>query len=131
MKVEFSVFQKLNNTSPALQIRKHQVRKVILNVFHIFFQDFTDKNVHVEIEGNNSSLNFDYESIFVALYHVIENTTKYIAPNSRLKVNFVETTNGITVKLDMLSIQIKKRKWTVVFVEGYSGVIAKELEQSW
>jgi len=47
MKMEFAVFDKLFTPNPAMKFEMHVLRSVSLNVFHKFFQEFTDKNVHV------------------------------------------------------------------------------------
>ena len=39
MKTEFSVFNRLFEKNPSLSFSNHNISKVILNAFHIFFQD--------------------------------------------------------------------------------------------
>jgi len=127
MKVEFSVFNKLYEASPRIDKRSHPIRKVILNVFHIFFPDFTDKDVLVKVQEFNEKVDFDYESITVALMHLIENSSKYILPNTVLNVTFESLDRELKVIFDMISIKIEDSEKEKIFTEGYSGTQVKGL----
>lgn len=126
IKTEFTVFKKLYESSPTLSIKNHPIRKVVLNVLHIFFQDFTDKDVHVRVEDFNDKLQIDYESVHVALYHLIDNATKYIHPGSQLYVNFKVIQNTVTLQFKMVSLEIKDFELKKILNEGYSGDYAKK-----
>ena len=128
MKVEFSVFKKLFDSNPELQIRKHNVHKVLMNMFYLFFPDFTDKNVKVIVGDESRHIAyFDYESIHVALYHLIENSSKYIKPNSTLKIDICN--NGIhsQISMDMMSTEIKENEVEQIFLEGVSGALPTKI----
>ena len=45
IKMEFSVFGKLYGTKEKVKNQKHNIRKALMNVLHLFFQDFTDRNI--------------------------------------------------------------------------------------
>ncbi|MDO8446851.1 MAG: hypothetical protein Q7T53_12285 [Deltaproteobacteria bacterium] len=126
IKTEFAVFKKLYETSPVLQFKEHLIRKVTLNILHIFFQDFTDKHVYVEVEPFDGKVELDYESIHVVLYHVIDNTAKYIQPHSILLVSFSHKNKVTSVIFDMMSLQISDEDIKNIFLEGYSGTWARK-----
>lgn len=130
MKTEFSVFKKLFEGSIVLQKKNHPIRKVVLNLFHIFFQDFNDLNVYVNFEENNDYFIFDYESIHVALYHLIDNATKYVIPNSTINVNFKQNPIAFSVILDMISIRIEDNEKFKLLEEGFSGEMARKLNKA-
>lgn len=122
MKIEFSIFKKLYNKNTILQIKSHNVHKVIMNILYIFFPDFTDKYVHVDVSKSECTASFDYESFHVVLYHMIENATKYIKPNSKLKIHIECNKNEfVQIDMDMVSLEIKESEKEMIFREGYSG----------
>lgn len=130
MKVEFSVINKLMEGETTIRNRRHQIRKVTLNLFHIFFQDFKDINVYVQFEDNDDYLIFDYEILHVALYHLIDNSTKYVRPNSTLYVKFQKNIDDFYLKLEMSSLKISNEEKRNLFQEGFSGLIAIKLGKS-
>jgi signal transduction histidine kinase len=130
MKVEFSVINKLMEGETTIRNRRHQIRKVTLNLFHIFFQDFKDLNVYVQFEENDDYLIFDYEILHVALYHLIDNSTKYVRPNSTLFVKYEKDKDDFYLKLEMSSLKITNEEKRNLFQEGFSGSIAIKLGKS-
>lgn len=134
MKTEFSVFNKLFDKNPNLQFKfhnVHNVHKVMMNILYLFFADFTDKNVNVKIdcEGKKTAF-FDYESIHVALFHLIENSVKYVQPNTELNIKISEVNNQILISFEMDSIQITKEEVELLFDEGISGEHSKKSGKS-
>lgn len=127
MKAEFSVFKNLFNDNPVLHKKNHNVHKVLMNMFYLFFPDFTDKNVDVAVSESKETAYFDYESIHVSLYHLIENATKYIKPNSVLNVDIQNINEHIYIKMKMTSLEIKEFEIESIFVEGISGELSKKL----
>lgn len=132
MKAEFSVFRKLFDSNPDLQIREHNVHKVLMNIFYLFFPDFTDKSVRVKIGDNKNKYFacFDYESFHVAIYHVIENAAKYIKPKSTLIVEIKNVGGFVEIIMDMISLEIKKSEAERIFEDGVSGELASRLGKS-
>ena len=129
MKAEFSVFRKLFDENPDLQIREHNVHKVLMNIFYLFFSDFTDKNVRVKVGDNKNKYFscFDYESFHVAIYHVIENAAKYIKPKTTLNVEIKNVGDFTQIIMDMISLEIKKGEADRIFEEGVSGKLASSI----
>ena len=130
MKVEFSVFKKLFDMNPDLRATNHNVHKVLMNVFYLFFPDFTDKDVKVDIVDSNCMAYFDYESIHVALYHMIENSAKYIKPGTVLNVDIVANIGKTKIVLDMISTEIRPQEIELIFEEGISGELACQTGKS-
>lgn len=127
MKTELSVFQKLHDADSNLRKRKHEIRRVLLSAFHVYFQDFTDKSIVINVVDNQSLGFFDYESIVVALMHIADNATKYAAVNSEIDINFAGTENEVILIIKMLSIKIEDIDLENIFKEGYSGINSKKL----
>ncbi len=128
MKVEFSVFKKLFDVNPDLRATNHNVHKVLMNVFYLFFPDFTDKEVNVVVGDNNNRYMayYYYESIHVALYHIIENAAKYIKPKTTLNVRITNQNEMSEIVFDMYSTQIKAEEVELIFEEGISGKVASQ-----
>lgn len=130
MKTEFSVFNKLFGGEPALHKKRHPIKKVTLNLFHIFFQKFKEIDVFVAFDDNDDYLIFDYESIHVALYHLIDNATKYVLPSSNFHVHFKKLQDDFSIILDMISIRIEPTEKHKLLDDGFSGKVAKHLKKS-
>lgn len=77
MKSEFSIYRKLDREDGGTLIRQYPIRIVLLNVLHTFFSDFSNNNIYVNVEDYFGKVRIDYETIQVAIYHMIENATKY------------------------------------------------------
>jgi signal transduction histidine kinase len=130
MKTEFSVFKNLFNPQPSLQKKHHVVHKVLMNVLYLFFPDFTDKGVHVSVDESTLSAWFDYESIHVALYHLIDNASKYVKPRSDLRIRIKEHNEQVALAFEMRSLKILKEEVTRLFDEGFSGGLAEKTGKS-
>lgn len=126
MKTEFSVFKKLFDPIPSLEKKSHNVHKVLMNILYLFFPDFTDKQVNIHITcPDNVTAFFDYESIHVAFYHLIENAVKYVLPNSKVSIDINPTyDNWVIIEISMTSLVIEKDEVEKIFQEGYSGTVA-------
>lgn len=130
MKTEFSVFKKLFDASPDLRPSSHVVHKVLMNLLYLFFPDFTDKTVDVVVDQSNATAFFDYESMHVALYHMIDNAAKYTKPNSELKISINLDSSNLFIAFRMLSIKIFKDESGRIFDEGFSGRIPIHIGKS-
>lgn len=121
-KTEFSVYQKLFEKKPSLQQRVHNVHKVLMNILYVFFPDFTDKRVKVNIEcvGTVTAF-FDYESIQVVFHHLIENAAKYVLNERPLAVAISSTEFGADIVFRMFSMKVDPEECESIFTEGFSG----------
>lgn len=121
IKTEFSVYDKLIKGDAALIKRPFNIRDVLMTVVYPFFGDFTNKKVLVEIQPYHESIKLDFETIQIAFYHIIENTAKYVKPNTRVRVSFPVDNDMQQVIFEMVSIHIGKDEVNRIFEEGYSG----------
>lgn len=126
MKTEFSVFNKLIDSNPSLHKKWHPIKKVTLNLFHPFFQKFKELNVYVQVEDNEDYVFFDYESIHVSLYHLIDNASKYVLKGTTVYVKFIKSDGFFSVILDMISLRIEDNERSRVLEDGFSGENAKK-----
>lgn len=126
MKSEFSIYKKLDREDAALEPRNHPIQKVILNILHTFFSDFNDNGIYVEVEEYLQRVYIDYESIQVALYHLIENATKYAKPYTTIMISFDDNIKFVDVSFKMESLYIAEDELEKILEEGYSGRKAKE-----
>lgn len=124
MKSEFSIYKKLDRNDAVLDFSSHPIKKVLLNILHTFFVDFTNKYIYVSVEDYLGRVYIDYESIQVALYHLIENASKYTMPNSRIAISFEETGGQVNIVFKMRSLHIESDEKEKIFNEGYSGKVA-------
>ena len=130
MKTEFSVFKKLFNAHPELRPSFHIVHKVLMNVLYLFFPDFTDKAIEVIVDRSDAVAFFDYESMHVALYHMIDNAAKYTKPHSKLYIKITAGSPTLTLVFRMCSTSILKDEREKIFDEGFSGSIPMLLKKS-
>lgn len=129
MKSEFSIYKKMDRANPNLELRKHPIRKVILNVLHTFFVDLSDKEVFVNIQDYSKKIRIDYETIQVAIYHLVENSTKYSKPKSTIEISFEEISTSLKIRFRMISLHILEEEKDKIFSEGYSGINAKKTKK--
>lgn len=132
MKTEIDVYNSLLSGHPDIKLRRHEIHRVLMNVLYVFFPDFTDKDVYVDVSESKHVALLDYETFQVAIYHLIENTVKYIKPSTTLKIDIEkhETTKKISIHLKMNSLRIEPGEEDKIFEEGYSGNIAKICQRS-
>lgn len=121
---EFVAFQKLNGEVRLLKKEQHKIHKILMSIFYLFFQDFTDMSVHVDVEKSDLEGTFDYDSVHVCIYHLVENAAKYVKLGSRLSVYISKASNELNIEFDMQSLVIYEDELERIFKEGYSGRLA-------
>lgn len=121
MKTEFSVFKKLFVAQPDLRPSFHMMHKVLLNILYLFFPEFTDKGVEVVVDKSDATAYFDYESIHVALYHLIDNAAKYSKPDSKLHINITTSGKMLALAFKMRSTRVLAEEQARIYDEGFSG----------
>lgn len=124
MKTEFSTHEKLSIENPTLFLQKHNVRKVILNVYHSFDMDFRGKHVSLKIDDVNYMARFDYDTVRVAIFHIFSNAIKYIANYSSLNVKLLDQDDYIIIDFMMKSLYIYPEEIEHVFQDHFSGRVA-------
>jgi len=125
-KTEFSVFSKLYEDNPELDFQNMDVKRVLMNTIYNFFIDLTDKKIELDIEEVSYKANFDYESVQVAFFHMIDNTIKYIKSDSQLTIRFDDLINQVDIIFDMISLKVNENEKDIIFNNGYSGECARE-----
>lgn len=130
MKTEFTSHEKLAMENPSLFGQNHVMRKVILNVYHSFDMEFKEKGVDFRITASDERAFFDYDTIRLALYHILSNAVKYIAKNSTLNVVITPTETKLGIDFQMQSFYIKPNERENIFEDNYSGevVLAYKLQ---
>lgn len=129
MKTEFSVFVKLFEENPKLNMKNHNIHKVLMNLLYGFFPDFTDQHIIVTVRPSTIKAYFDYESLYVAFFYLLENATKYIQRNSTFDICFVDLGDEAQILFDMTSLKIQDDERERIFNEGYSGEMALKKEK--
>lgn len=129
MKTEFTSHEKLAMDNPALFKQTHIIRKVILNVYHSFDYDFRENHVFFRITETDIRAIIDYDTVRLAIYHILSNAVKYIAPNSCLQteISLDEENNNVIVDFKMQSLYIKPEELDLIFNDHYSGESVKQL----
>lgn len=124
---EFSVFERLEGSHPTdIRPMPHVLHQVVRNVIAFFFQDFQANSISVRQSQSDTRVRLDYETFSVALYYILDNATKYCADGSQLNVRFV-TGFGLTLLLEMTSLQVDEAEAEKIFDEHYSGRVARKM----
>lgn len=130
MKSEFSIYRKIErDDSIDLEVRQHNLRNVLLNTLHTFFSDFTAKSVYVEVQDFYFKLYFDYETIQVAFYHLLENAAKYTFPQSKVTIHATEDESHVLLSFDMFSAYVSPEEKEEIMNEGVSGKMAQKMNK--
>lgn len=128
MRSEFSIYRKIErDDNIELDKKEHNLRNVLLNTLHTFFSDFSKRNIYVEVNDFYFKVKFDYETIQVAFYHLIENASKYTLPNTKISINASEEEETINLKFQMISANVSPDEESAIMKEGVSGEMAKKM----
>jgi signal transduction histidine kinase len=121
-KAEYTAFDRLSGKLEQGKLEIHDVHRVLMNVFYLFFGEFITKKVRAKVEPTRTQARFDYDSIHVCIYYLVENAAKYIQPNTDFSVTVSQGADGLVdVRFTMESLAIKREEQDLVFEEGYSG----------
>ncbi|OGH00758.1 MAG: hypothetical protein A2557_03545, partial [Candidatus Lambdaproteobacteria bacterium RIFOXYD2_FULL_56_26] len=123
---EITVANLFFTQEPKIKADIHEIHRVLMNALYMFFADFTDKGVRVDFEKTQAKAYFDYTSVQVALYHLLDNAVKYILQNEDLTIRVVELPEEIKVTFQMVSIKIEPYEKKSIFEDGISGHWPKE-----
>ena len=129
MKSEFSIYKKIEkDENTQLEKRQHNLRNVLLNTLHTFFSDFSKRDVYVEVTDFFFLLKFDYETIQVAFYHLLENAAKYTFPKTKVTVIANEDEEYISLIFNMTSAYVSTEEKEEIMKEGVSGIMARKMK---
>lgn len=121
-KAEFAAFEKLSGKIDTTKMEIHDVHRVLMNLFYLFFGDFSDKKIRANVERTRLQAFFDYDSIYACLFYLVENAAKYAMRNSAINVTVSPDNNGfIDIRFEMESLAIHPDESHAVFLEGISG----------
>lgn len=130
MKVEFSVFERLQKPNSSVQKISQPIRSIVLSILQIFISDFDAKNIEVSLDAGEASerlVEVDYDSLFVSLFYLLENSTKYCCPNTKYKIIFKEEKYCFSILFVMVSIPIKENEIEKLKEHGYRSEIARNI----
>lgn len=125
-KAEFSVYEKLLKNEAKLQPRNINPRDLVMIVLYMFFGDFSEKNVYVDVGSYYEKAKFDFESVQVAVYHLVENSVKYVKPDTTINISFDNDSGYHVISFKMDSLHVYEDEREKIFNEGYSGENAVE-----
>lgn len=121
-KAEYTAFDRLSGKLEQSSSEMHDVHRVLMNVFYLFFGEFIVKKVRAEVERTRIQARFDYDSIHVCIYYLVENAAKYTRSNSDFAVSVSQRADGLVdIRFAMESLVIKPEEQDLIFEEGYSG----------
>ena len=120
-KTEFAVYAKFLEKEPA-SLNSHPIHKIVMLVLNTYWWEvLKEKDVSVRVGDCRENVLVDYEIIVASLVHLLDNTTKYILPESQLKISFETTSDAVNLVLDMISLRIHADEIDSIFCEGFSG----------
>lgn len=125
VKSEFFVYEIDLQESPLLRIERHKLRDVLMLVLYKFFGELYDRGVTVDVDNYFGYGFFDFDTVNVAFYYIVENISKYVCPNTSVKVNLNQKGNMHYVEFEMTSMHIDSDEEGKIFHKGYSGRQAK------
>jgi signal transduction histidine kinase len=103
----------------------HKLHKVFLNAFYVVSKSLNDFGVKTQIQSSELEAYFDYQSVSVALTHLLNNAEKYSVENGRINISFRTENraekNYSVIVIDMISLRITDNDLVNIFNEGYSG----------
>lgn len=121
IKSEFSIYTRLINGDQHIDKRPYNIRDIIMLVVYPFFEDFKKKDVVVNADLFYGSVPVDFETFQVAIYHIIENASKYIRPHTNVQISFSKGNGRQIIDIEMTSLHIDSNEVETIFFEGYSG----------
>lgn len=121
IKSEFSIYSRLINGDQRLDKRPYNIRDIIMLVVYPFFEDFKKKDVVINVDLFYGGVPVDFETFQVAIYHIIENTSKYVQPHTNVQISFEKENGYQIIDIFMKSLHIEPQEADAIFLEGHSG----------
>lgn len=119
---ELTAYRLLNETRIDLEPMDIGLYSMVRNVASGFFAELNENSNYIDIDNSYVKAHFDFQTIEVALYYLIENAVKYVLPKSKIGVAFESTMEWEIVRFHMTSLYIDVNEVDKIFEEGYSGV---------
>lgn len=130
MKSDIDVYDMLSSPNPYIELDRHIIYKVIQLIINPFWLELLQKEIIVELEESHERALIDFKSMSVVFSHIFDNTTKYIAPRTKLRIAFKSSTHTLDVIFEMTSLKIKPDEIDKIFDENESGEYAKKIGRS-
>jgi hypothetical protein len=127
MKSEFVSMRFLGDHSTSPHLKNHDIRKVVLNLLHVFLQDFAELRVKVKVSQCSTKVALDYDTFHSAVYHVLDNAAKYVMPDSDLLIDFRAVEGQFRIEFSMFSLKIRDQEVARIGDEGFSGSLPQSL----
>lgn len=118
---EITVYDMLQGDMKELDPHDTSLYGMVRNVASGFFSELTDNGSFIKIENSDKRAYFDFQTIEVALYYVIENAVKYILPRTNIRVSFEADNDFEIIRLRMESLYVRQDEVQRIFEDGYSG----------
>lgn len=120
-KAELTAYYMLIQKPDAMKFDKHRLYQVLMNSLHHFFPDFDENSIKIQMQFNNLEAIFHYDSVSVALFHILNNAAKYCVPHSSIDISIRAHGNQSKIEFSMLSLRIDDDELKNIFTERYSG----------
>jgi hypothetical protein len=130
MKVEFSVYDRTLRPNSYIKKISHSLRGIVLSILQIFIDDFEDKHIEVSLDACERRLNVDYDSLFVSLFYIFDNSICYCCPHTKYKIIFKEEENNtFSLLFIMISIKIQKNEVSKIGTRDFRSDLAKQIKK--
>jgi signal transduction histidine kinase len=122
-------FELAHQTAPVtLSPAHHNIRRVILNVLHIFHDEMNEQNITIslkfsDLDAQENKVHFDYSTVYAALYNLVDNLIKYARPYTDLRFYFEPNSR---IVISTISVRIEHRELEDIFTLGFRGEHAKD-----
>lgn len=125
---EISIYDTLlKSETSSLNTNNHQIHRLLKGVLSIFFEEFQEKNVLINLNNTIEEVMVDYQTFICSLNLLFENAVKYICPGSTIEIFFSPGPSKVIVTIEMTSLQIMEQEKSDILHEGVSGFYAKKL----
>jgi hypothetical protein len=131
MQVEFSVFDKLLEPHPSIDLNDYDIREVLLTVIQVFYNEFKSNRVGIKLADCEREISIDYQLLTVSLFYLLDNSVKYCCPRTTLDIKFDESVRGeFGIIFDMISLKIKDNEIEKLTEIEFRGEYAKQLDET-
>lgn len=98
-------------------------------VLSTYWDALKEKDVFVKVGRCLERVYVDRDTLAASLVHLLDNTAKYIAPRSVLRVSFEQDDSHVKLILDMVSLRIHPDELNELDSEGFSGSEPKKIDR--
>lgn len=85
----------------------HEIHRLMMIFYYLFEQEFSTRNINVEIQQTREKVFVNYNTIMTAIVQLFHNCLKYCADDSTIIVKFINTDrNYLEILFEMLSVYL-------------------------